>query len=99
MNWSSPSAPDATRSRTATTGGLYRNVCPGIRQSSRCSCEGDELLGLALGGGERLLDEEVLSGCERGDADLVVRGHRRRDDDCLDFRILDELLQLAHLTS
>ena len=51
----------------------------------------DALLG---GRGERLLDEDVLAGLERGEPERVVGADRRRDRDGVDRLVGEDLVEL-----
>src|ERR671930_277368 len=52
------------------------------------------VVGVRAGGGQRLLDQDVLAGLEGLLADLVVGHRRRRDDDRVDVGIGEHLLEL-----
>ena len=55
----------------------------------------DELLHLVALHGRRLLDEHVLAGEKRALGQLVVRRHRRRDDDRVDAVVGEHLVEVA----
>ena len=57
----------------------------------------DELLRVGRGGGQRLLDEDVLAGLQRALDERVVGRRRRRDDDRVDTRVVEDVVELlAH---
>ena len=57
--------------------------------------ERDELVDLGRGHRGRLLDEHVLAGLERGLRELVVGRDRRRDDDGVELRVGEHLLEVV----
>jgi hypothetical protein len=57
--------------------------------------ESEELLCLARGLGLRLLDEDVLARAERLFGELEVRDDRGRDDDRVQLRVGQEILEVS----